>query len=79
MYRTFLTRETLPLFRGHYAEQVLEVPTQVLVGDRDLITRSVAAGPFPGQPNVTVQRVDGVGHFLLEEAPEVVIDALRRS
>lgn len=79
MYRTFLTREALPFFRGRYAKQRLEVPTLMLLGDRDLMTRAIPAGPFPGQPNVTTERVAGVGHFLPEEEPEAVLAALRAS
>ncbi|MCW2991574.1 MAG: alpha/beta hydrolase fold protein [Solirubrobacterales bacterium] len=78
MYRTFLTRELLGVARGRYAAQTMQVPTTVLLGDRDLITRGVPAGPYEGQPNLVVERVDGVGHFLLEEDPGAVIAALRR-
>lgn len=79
MYRTFLARESLPMMRGRYAGQTLEVPTLMLVGDRDLITRDVPAGPYEGQPNLTVERLDGVGHFLLEEDPAAVVAAIRRA
>lgn len=76
MYRTFLTREILPLAKGRYATQQLQVPTRLLVGDRDLITRAVPAGPFEGQPDLVVERVPGVGHFLLEEDPDAVLAAI---
>jgi pimeloyl-ACP methyl ester carboxylesterase len=78
MYRTFLTREIVPLARGRYADARLEVPTTLLVGGRDPVTSSLRAGPFPGQPNLTVEVVDGVGHFLPEEDPAAVIAALSR-
>lgn len=76
MYRTFLTRELLPLARGRFADRVVEVPTTIVVGDRDAITKSVPAAGYPGQPNVTVRRIDGVGHFLPEEEPGAVLAAL---
>ena len=76
MYRTFLTRELLPIARGRYGKQRLEVPTRVLVGDRDPITRGLAAGPYADQPNVTVERIAGVGHFLPEEEPGALLAAL---
>jgi pimeloyl-ACP methyl ester carboxylesterase len=76
VYRTFMTRELVPLARGRYAGQRLEVPTTLMVGDRDLVTKSVRSDAFPDQPNLTVQRVDGVGHFLPEEEPDAVIAAL---
>lgn len=76
MYRTFLTREILPLAKGRYARQQLQVPGRLLVGDRDMITRAVPAGPFEGQPNLVVERIPGVGHFLLEENPDAVLAAI---
>lgn len=79
MYRTFLTRESLPIAAGRYAGQTLRVPSLMLLGDRDRITRGVPEGPYEGQPNLTVQRVAGVGHFLLEEDPDAVVAAIRRA
>jgi pimeloyl-ACP methyl ester carboxylesterase len=73
MYRTFVTREMLPLVRGKYAHARLEVPSLLLLGDRDLITESIPAGEFEGQPNLTVERIPDVGHFLPEENPEAVL------
>jgi pimeloyl-ACP methyl ester carboxylesterase len=65
--------------RGRYADQRIEVPSTLVVGGKDLITRSIAAGPFPGQPNLTVEVVDGVGHFLPEEDPAAVLAVLTRA
>jgi pimeloyl-ACP methyl ester carboxylesterase len=76
MYRTFLTRELLPIARGRYRSERLQVPTQVIVGDSDLITKRLPAGPYEGQPNIVVKRVPDVGHFLPEEEPDAVIAAL---
>ncbi|MCW2967164.1 MAG: alpha/beta hydrolase fold protein [Solirubrobacteraceae bacterium] len=78
MYRTFLTCELVPLVRGRYADLRLEVPSTLLVGGKDLVTASVSAGPFPGQPKLAVEVVDGVGHFLPEEDPAAVLAVLRR-
>lgn len=79
VYRTFLTRELVPLARGRYSAADLTVPTTVLVGDRDAITRSVRAEKFP---QLEVRRVADGGHFLPEEDPRAVvaaIDSSRRS
>lgn len=76
VYRTFLTRELLPLARGEYARRTLEVPTHIVVGDKDAITRSVPAEGYEHQPHVTVTRVPGVGHFLPEEDPEALLAAI---
>lgn len=72
MYRTFLTREALPIVRGRYARQTLQVPSTLIVGGRDLVTATMRPGRVAGQPNLTVERLDGVGHFLPEEAPALV-------
>lgn len=78
MYRTFLTKELGPLAAGRYADRRLEVPSTLMIGSKDLITQSVEAGAFPGQPNLTVESVPGVGHFLPEEDPQAVIELLSR-
>jgi pimeloyl-ACP methyl ester carboxylesterase len=74
MYRTNLTRELLPIARGRYEHEVLEVPTTLMVGAGDLITKGVAEGPVEGQPNLVVQRLAGVAHWVPEQRPQAVID-----
>lgn len=74
MYRTFLTREVLPLARGRYAHDVLGVPTTLLVGEHDLVTRGTAAGPVHGQPHLHAGVLDGVGHWVPEQRPQAIVD-----
>ncbi len=74
MYRTFLTREVPAGVRGRYRNAVLEVPTTVLVGARDLVTRGSVDGPVEGQPQLRVGRVEGVAHWVPEQRPQAVID-----
>jgi pimeloyl-ACP methyl ester carboxylesterase len=74
MYRTFLTREILPLVRGRYANAVLEVPTTLLVGARDLVTKGTSAGPVDGQPQLHVEALDGVAHWVPEQRSQAVVD-----
>ena len=74
MYRTFLTREALPIARGRYGRARLEVPTTVMVGGRDLVTRGLTPGPVAGQPLLQVERIDGVAHWLPEQRPDAVLD-----
>jgi pimeloyl-ACP methyl ester carboxylesterase len=74
MYRTFLTREVLPLTRGRYADAVLQVPTTLLVGARDLVTRGIRPGPVAGQPALSVEVLDGVAHWIPEQRPAAVLD-----
>jgi pimeloyl-ACP methyl ester carboxylesterase len=78
MYRTFLTREVLPIARGRYAQARLEVPTTLMVGARDLVTRGITTGPVPGQPQLQVETIEGVAHWLPEQRPQTVVDWLAR-
>lgn len=73
MYRTFLTRELLPIARGRYAHAVLEVPTTLLVGERDLVTKGTAIGPAKGQPQLRAEVLEGVGHWVPEQRPEKIL------
>jgi pimeloyl-ACP methyl ester carboxylesterase len=72
MYRTFLTRELLPIARGRYAHAKLQVPTTVMVGARDRVTRGVTPGGVSGQPLLQVEEIDGVAHWLPEQRPDAV-------
>ncbi len=74
MYRTFLTRELPPIARGRFASKQLQVPTTLLVGERDLVTRSVESGPVVGQPLLRVEQVSGVAHWLPEQRPREIVD-----
>jgi len=74
MYRTFLTREVLPLARGRYADVVLQVPTTMLIGAHDLVTRGTRPGPVAGQPDLSVGVLDRVAHWIPEQRPAAILD-----
>jgi pimeloyl-ACP methyl ester carboxylesterase len=74
MYRTFLAREMLPLAKGRYANAVLEVPSTLILGRADAVTRGIAPGPVTGQPQLHVEVLDGVAHWVPEQRPQVVTD-----
>jgi pimeloyl-ACP methyl ester carboxylesterase len=74
MYRTFLMREVPAVARGLYARRTLEVPTTNLVGARDLVTRGMSSGAVPSQPDLTVEILDGVAHWIPEQRPQRIID-----
>ena len=73
MYRTFLTREVIPIARGRYGDEVLEVPTTLLIGGRDPVTRGLVPGPVARQPRLEVRQLEGVGHWIAEQRPGDVI------
>jgi pimeloyl-ACP methyl ester carboxylesterase len=74
MYRTFLTREIVPLARGRYASDTLEVPTTLILGRADAITKGTASGPVKGQPRLQVELLDRVAHWVPEQRPQAIID-----
>ncbi len=74
MYRTFLTREIVPLARGRYASATLEVPTTLILGRADAVTKGTGSGPVEGQPQLHVEVLDGVAHWVPEQRPQAVID-----
>jgi pimeloyl-ACP methyl ester carboxylesterase len=79
MYRTFLIREMMPLARGRYADAVLEVPTTLIVGIRDLVTKGSLAGPVDGQPQLHVEALNGVAHWVPEQRSQAIIDWVNRA
>jgi pimeloyl-ACP methyl ester carboxylesterase len=76
MYRTFLTKEVLPVLAGRYRRRRLEVPALILHGERDpiLVPRLFQGS---GQGNlVRVEEVPGAGHFLPEERPDLTAERM---
>ncbi len=74
MYRTFLAREIVPLARGRYASDTLEVPTTLILGRADAVTKGTASGPVEGQPQLHVELLDRVAHWVPEQRPQTIID-----
>lgn len=59
MYRTFLTREMLPIARGRYGHRVLDVPTTLLLGANDLVTKRSTPGRSRASRSCTCARLTG--------------------
>jgi len=75
MYRVFLTREQPELIRGRYARERLTVPTCHLHGTEDAALRpQMLAGWQRHANDMRVELVEGVGHFIADEAPDLVAD-----
>jgi pimeloyl-ACP methyl ester carboxylesterase len=66
LYRAFLTRE----LTAHHGR--LAVPARLLLGRREPLGHYIATN-FPGE----VEIVDGAGHFIPEEKPQLVADRIR--
>jgi pimeloyl-ACP methyl ester carboxylesterase len=78
MYRSFLTREAIALAGGRFAGARLDVPATTLIGASDLVTSGVVPGPVAGQPNLHVEVLDGVGHWIPEQRPDAVLEWIDR-
>jgi pimeloyl-ACP methyl ester carboxylesterase len=75
MYRVFQLREQPELFRGRYAGQRLTVPTLHLHGTEDAALRpKMLAGWERHADDMRVELVEGCGHFIADEAPDLVAD-----
>lgn len=78
MYRTFSLREVPVLARGRYAKARLTVPTRLLFGTGDAALRPEAlAGYERHADDMEVELVDGCGHFIADEMPDLVAERAR--
>jgi len=76
LYRTFLLHE-LPRL-GRYRSQRLSVPTRLVVGEHDPVARPPFLGDWMDHADdMRVDVVPGVGHFVPEEAPQLVAEIAR--
>lgn len=75
LYRTFLLSESRHVMGGRYADARLTVPTRLVNGDSDLVSSpALLDGWQRHADDMTVEILEGTGHFVPEEAPEVVAD-----
>jgi pimeloyl-ACP methyl ester carboxylesterase len=76
IYRQFLLRELPAFFRGAYADRRLHVPTRLLAGTEDVAVKGASLAGANAD-DLEVHWIDGVGHFLPDEAPEHVVQHAR--
>lgn len=77
VYRTFLRSEAGPVWRGRYRAQDLRVPVRLVAGQDDLVVTPALLAGWQDVPDERGLRLlPGVGHFVPEEAPRAVVDAL---
>jgi pimeloyl-ACP methyl ester carboxylesterase len=73
LYRSFLGRDLPGMLLGRYRDARLAVPTRLIVGERDPITRfSSLTGFEEHAAEMRVERVAGAGHFLPQARPELI-------
>jgi pimeloyl-ACP methyl ester carboxylesterase len=75
MYRVFQLREQPELIRGRYAGRRLTVPTMHVHGTGDAaLLPKMLAGYQRHADDMRVELVEGCGHFIADEAPDLVAD-----
>jgi pimeloyl-ACP methyl ester carboxylesterase len=79
LYRTFLLREAVPVFAGRYAGIPFEVPTLLLLGERDGVVPTRVARQYAARASaLELHLVPEAGHFIVDEEPELVTDRTLR-
>ena len=79
-YRSFQTKEMLRWMRGEYNDARVEVPVRWLTGTEDpVITADLTDGYADHISDFEVELVDGVGHWIVGQRPDLVLDRLRAS
>lgn len=78
-YRSFQTREMLRWLRGEFDDARVDVPVRWLHGTDDpVITPHLLRGYDRRITDFEVELVDGVGHWIVEQRPDLVLDRLRK-
>ena len=78
MYRVFNLREIGPIMRGRYAGQRLQVPTRLLFGVDDAALRPELVDTSSRYAeDMHLERVEGCGHFIADERPELIAERAR--
>jgi pimeloyl-ACP methyl ester carboxylesterase len=74
-YRTFQLRELWPVLRGRYRRQRLRTPTRIMFGTGDRVQppRALEAAKAYAD-DLQVELAHGVGHFIADERPDLVLD-----
>ena len=78
MYRVFNLREAPEIARGRYAKAHLKVPTHLLFGTGDqALKHTLLAGYERHADDMQLEKVDGCGHFIADEMPDLVAERAR--
>jgi pimeloyl-ACP methyl ester carboxylesterase len=77
-YRSFQSTESLRWMRGEFDDTHVDVPVRWLSGTADpVITPDLLDGYAAHIRDFEVELVDGVGHWIVEQRPDLVLDRLR--
>ncbi len=77
-YRTFQAREALAWLRGAHTGSRVSVPLRFVTGTKDpVITPALHDGYRAHAEDITFEHVDDVGHWIVDQAPDLVLDRIR--
>jgi pimeloyl-ACP methyl ester carboxylesterase len=75
MYRVFNLHEVPAIARGRYAKARLRVPTLLLFGTGDAaLNHEILAGSERHADDMRIEKVEGCGHFIADEMPDLVAE-----
>lgn len=78
MYRQFLLGEFGDMLNHSYARPVTDVPVLMVAGSDDpVLTPKLVRRAQRAAKNVEVETIDGVGHWIPEQKPHVLVEKLR--
>jgi pimeloyl-ACP methyl ester carboxylesterase len=74
VYRSFLTKELPQLSSGAFADRRMEIPARLFVGTEDPVIDPESLQGFEANaPRMQLEVLEGVGHWVPEEAPEQML------
>jgi pimeloyl-ACP methyl ester carboxylesterase len=77
-YRSFQTGELLSWMRGEFDDARVDVPVRWLHGmDDPVITPALLRGYGDRASDFEVELVDGAGHWIVDQRPDLVLDRIR--
>ncbi|WP_236984578.1 MULTISPECIES: alpha/beta fold hydrolase [Mycobacterium] len=77
-YRSFQTKELLRWLRGEYSDARVDVPVRWLTGTEDpVMTPDGTDGYEDHISDFEVELVPGVGHWIVDQRPDLVLDRVR--
>jgi pimeloyl-ACP methyl ester carboxylesterase len=78
LYRTYVLHESLPAVAGRYRQMRLRTPTLFLHGTRDAVIHpAFLRGYEQHADDMTLELVEGAGHWIAEQMPDLVLDRAR--
>ncbi len=77
VYRSFLLKELPAIVKGKFRDVPMSTRSRLLVGEADPVIRpDMLAGHERMAPQLSIEVVPGVSHWVPEEAPELTLEAM---